>query len=480
MSHYYAVNKQTGMLTHTTSNLASLKTRMQELSENEQDFYILQDVDMKYISRIVYVDGECVYNNKEYWSKNAASILEEFNEHEVLDFLGKPVNYNRFITELGSNASRIAAIDGRAGEVTYNIEIGNEMIALFKEECIVTDFKTITPLEIAAKLTDAYSLVMTGSFREAKYIFSQVEPDEFLTEARIQKYMDMLDAADAIEYATDGEYLFTADKSAQEKLEEIPEEIKEYVFTRIYDNLFQAEKKRNAKYFMPAMTEDDKIIFLIRHSKRTDDTSSTGDLTDEGVSMAKTWGGKIAHNYSWTSSDNKEYIVNCEPNNAHYFSTDFTRTKHTAQAIAEARGDTDYADSSYENITLIDNLIAGNRFWDGANTAALKTYAYHPEDLTEEQLESLGVSTVEEAIAKRQSDFEYITNELLKLADKRLNVMITHDYFLYTYLGAALYTDPGATNIEGVCSSMDYLEGAGIFIHSDNTYEIYPIKCNNT
>ena len=63
MSHYYAVNKQTGLLTHNTSNLASLKTRMQELGEDEQDFYILQDVDMKYISRIVYVDGECVYNN---------------------------------------------------------------------------------------------------------------------------------------------------------------------------------------------------------------------------------------------------------------------------------------------------------------------------------------------------------------------------------------------------------------------------------
>lgn len=213
MSHYYAINKQTGQLTHNTSSLANLKARMKELNENEEDFYILQDVDMKYISRIVYVDGECVYNNKEFWSKNAEAILEEFNEHEVLDFMGKPVNSFRFITELNSNSSRIAAIDGVAGEVDYNITVGNEFISLFREECIFTDFQTVTPLDIAQKLLTVISLVQTGSFREAKMLLKNIEPDAFLTEARLKKYEDMLDSADAITYATEEEFFYTVQEN---------------------------------------------------------------------------------------------------------------------------------------------------------------------------------------------------------------------------------------------------------------------------
>ena len=213
MSHYYAVNKQTGILTHNTSNLASLKTRMEELGENEQDFYILQDVDMKYISRIVYVDGECVYNNKDYWSKSAPNIIEDFDKHEVLDFMGLPVDYYRFVTEMNSNASRIAAIDGIAGEVEYNITVGNEFISLFREECIFTDFQTVTPLEIAQKLMAVISLVQTGSFREAKLVLKTIENDAFLTPERIQKYEDMLDSADAITYATPEDFFYTAQEN---------------------------------------------------------------------------------------------------------------------------------------------------------------------------------------------------------------------------------------------------------------------------
>ena len=210
MNHYYAVNKQTGLLTHNTSSLANLKTRMQELGEKEEDFYILQDVDMKYISRIVYVDDECVYNNKEFWAKNAEAILEEFDEHKVLDFMGKPVDRFRFITEYNSNASRISAIDGIAGEVDYNITIGNEFISLFREECIFTDFQTVTPLEIAQKLMAVISLVQTGSFREAKLVLKTIETDAFLTEERLKKYEDMLDSADAITYATTEDFFYTA------------------------------------------------------------------------------------------------------------------------------------------------------------------------------------------------------------------------------------------------------------------------------
>ena len=417
---------------------------------------------MKYISRIVHVDGECVYNNKEFWLNGAPSILENYEEHEVIDFLGNQVDRIRFETEYNSNSSRISNIDGIAGEVEYNIEIGNEMIALFKEECILTDFKDITPMEIAAKLAQAYTLVMTGSFREAKQIFVAIETDPFLTAERKQKYIDMLDAADAIEYATEEDFLYTAAEPTQEQIEE--------TYQRIY-GMFTSEKKRSVKYILPQLSETDKIIYLIRHSERGSDTSQSGDLTDNGITLAENFGKLITNGYETSSGS-----VVCEPNDAHYFSTDFARTKHTAQIIAATRGDTDYASETYENITLIDNLISGDHFWD-SNTAGLKTYAYQPENLTAEQLESLGVSSVEEAIEKRQSDFEAVTQALINLADKRLNVMITHDYFLYVFLGAAVYTDSSCTDPASVCSTVSYLDGAVIIIHDDKTYEVYPVDC---
>lgn len=462
---HYAVDKQTNVVKYSAGNLYLLRHVFDLYKDDINNYTILEESGMKVVSRIVYVDGECVYNSKSFWlSDRPAEILDDYGNHEVIDFLGNPVNDLRFKIEMDNNQSRLAAIEDRSGQVVYNIEIGQEMIALFKEECIVTDFKTITPLDIADKLSSAYSLVLTGSFREAGTLFSKIEEDEFLTKERKQKYMDMLASADAIEYATSGEFLFTAGN--------VPEEVVNDVYTRTYGK-FKSEKKRSVKHILPQIDAEDKIIYLIRHSERGSDTSTSGDLTDNGVTLARNLGNMLVNGYS-TSSGN----VNCEPNDAHYFSTDFARTKHTAQAIAEARGDTDYSSPTYENITLIDDLICGDKFWKGANTDSLKKYGYKPDQLSADQLQSLGVSSVEEAIEKRQNEFEDITKKLIKLADKRLNVMITHDYFLYTYTGAAMYTDETCTDKESVCGTQSYLDGVVIIIHTAaKTYEVYPVDC---
>ena len=210
MTKYYAVDKETHKVKVVADSLLLLKNAIHELGKEETDFLILQDVDMKYISRIVYVDEMCIYNNKDFWTVNAPYIIDTFNKHKVYDFMGKPVDLNRFKTEYNSNVSRISAIDGVAGEVDYNITIGNEFISLFREECIFTDFQEVTPLEIAQKLLTVISLVQTGSFREAKLVLKQVKPDAFLTKERLKKYEDMLDAADAITYATKEDYFYSA------------------------------------------------------------------------------------------------------------------------------------------------------------------------------------------------------------------------------------------------------------------------------
>ena len=203
INQVYAINKKTYMLEYGSANLYLLKNKLTEDEKNESDYLIVGDLNMKHVSRITYVDGKCVYNNVNFWRNDAVAILEDYDEHSVIDFLGAAVNKDRFQIELNNNQNRISGIEGIPGEVCYNIEVGNEFISLFREECIFTDFETISPLQIAQKLLAVISLVQTGSFREAKAVLKTVENDEFLTEERIQKYIDMLDAADSIEYATE-------------------------------------------------------------------------------------------------------------------------------------------------------------------------------------------------------------------------------------------------------------------------------------
>ena len=209
----YAIGKEDKKVHYICPNKQNLDIMMEQAKVDIKDYLILQEFDMKYVSRITYIDGNCVYNNKEYWTKTATENLltpENYSEHEVLDFMNLPVTYDRYIDEFNNNINRLSVLDGIAGEVEYNITIGNEFISLFREECVKTDFKTITPLEIAQKLSSVIGLVQTGSFREAKQVLQTIENDQFLTPERVQKYLDMMDSADAIEYATDEDFYYTA------------------------------------------------------------------------------------------------------------------------------------------------------------------------------------------------------------------------------------------------------------------------------
>ena len=67
------------------------------------------------------------------------------------------------------------------------------------------------------------------------------------------------------------------------------------------------------------------------------------------------------------------------------------------------------------------------------------------------------------------------TQEIIALADKRLNVFVTHDYYLVPFVAAM-------TDVELSKGSkwLNYEAGLGIILHSDNTFEIFPIRCKGS
>ena len=468
---HYAVNKETNLVKYSADNLYLLQHVFELYQDDINNYKILEDSGMKVVSRIIYVDGKCIYNSKSFWlSDTPAQILENYSEHEVLDVLGKPVDELRFKIEKDNNQSRLAAIENRAGEVCYNIEIGNEVIALFREECILTDFQGITPMQIGVKLAQAYTLLMTGSFREAKQVFMMVETDPFLTAERKQKYIDMLDSADAIRYADSGDYIFTTEEEKQ--IEE--------TYKRVTTAWSQSDWN-SYRYALASIGANDKYIMVIRHADRnSDDTGVTGDINETGLNSCKTVAEQMKDGTTWTK-DGVTYLIDCPANNAHYFSTNYTRTKHTAQALATYRLDTDSAASDYSGITDATEILVAERFLKepkvSGNSDLLSRWINAPSSLTQEELTvNLGVNSAEEATTKLVTLANQFTQEIIALADKKLNVFVTHDYFLVPLVAAMTDVKLSKTDSN---KWLNYEAGLGIILHNDNTFEVFPIRCKS-
>lgn len=156
---------------------------------------------MNKIQKIVKIDNKIIYQNKKFWcSPRASEILDKFDEYEILDYFGEPVNYFDF--GLVYNENRLKFIDSKGDlskQIKINIEIGQEFISLFREEFVRTK-TTVDSITIAHKLNQVIPLILTGSFKEACEILASLETDDFLTSERIEKYILMLKSADAIDY----------------------------------------------------------------------------------------------------------------------------------------------------------------------------------------------------------------------------------------------------------------------------------------
>jgi hypothetical protein len=169
----------------------------------ESEYKILKDTNMlSIVSRICYYDGEVIYYNKNFWTGTAFSeVLNNFDNHTLLDYSGEKIDIDRFKLELYSNSDLLENLDGKAGEASCNRIIGNNIVSIFREECSNAILTTISVIELATKLESVFSLLISGAFKEAYSYLSSIATDEFLTTERINKYIAMLKSADQFTYS---------------------------------------------------------------------------------------------------------------------------------------------------------------------------------------------------------------------------------------------------------------------------------------
>ena len=198
----------------------------------------------------------------------------------------------------------------------------------------------------------------------------------------------------------------------------------------------------------------DKVVFIIRHSERTNDTGPSGHLTDNGKKYARDLGARLAK-------------VGTE--DFYYGYSGYTRTYETCENIAQGKGQLNY---SIEQLEYMDGA------WYVKDAA--KADAYVDSDgggwVVYSKYGFAG------AYSDAFYDLEMRSEQLLKdeiLANiasmKRVNFMCTHDYLVVPLLA---YTTDGHANVRYYEKYrwVNYLAGVAMIISADGSVRYIPVK----
>ena len=198
----------------------------------------------------------------------------------------------------------------------------------------------------------------------------------------------------------------------------------------------------------------DKVVFIIRHSERTNDTGPSGHLTDNGKKYARDLGARLAK-------------VGTE--DFYYGYSGYTRTYETCENIAQGKGQLNY---SIEQLDYMDgawyvmNAPRADSYVDsdGGGWVVYSKYAFAGE------------------YTDAFYDLETRSEQLLKdeiLANiasmKRVNFMCTHDYLVVPLLA---YTTDGHANVRYYEKYrwVNYLAGVAMIISADGSVRYIPVK----
>lgn len=195
---------------------------------------------------------------------------------------------------------------------------------------------------------------------------------------------------------------------------------------------------------------DEKVVFILRHARRTFDTSKEGHLHDVGVTQAQTLGAAL---------------VSAEP--FFYGYSEYTRAKETAENISIGRGDAAF------NSILIPAL---NNEWFIKDSATV-----HADGADANRVLSRWAYTGEKPegfydMAERS--VEIITQEILPKvpADARVSVFISHDQLVGTL---SIYCTNKLVDLKYYESKqkwIDYLQGVAIIVDKSGNRRYVPVN----
>ena len=223
------------------------------------------------------------------------------------------------------------------------------------------------------------------------------------------------------------------DDSAQEALDN------QYSEAATYTAGFSKTAFNNIWAVKNGIAATDDVFFIIRHSERGDDTTASGGLTTDGIAFAQELGQAMK---SGNSTDL-------------YGSTPYRRTQETAYYIATERDYTGF--SSYSDVPYPTNMLDQYYFSTSTNWNSVSTLYTDSKD---------DVCTKATALVKRLCSLS---------SSAKCSIYISHDFLCVPLLCWA--TDNAIQpSISTGNNWINYMSGIAVVVHSDKTYEVYPVK----
>ena len=198
---------------------------------------------------------------------------------------------------------------------------------------------------------------------------------------------------------------------------------------------------------------DEKVVFIIRHSERTNETGEKGHLTENGKLYARELGERLA-------AVNKERI---------YFGySGYTRTLETCENIAAGYGLSKYS---------LDILAGLDGDWYAKDLAKAESYINTDGGwIVYSKYAFLGEYADAFYDLEERSE-ELLNNEILANLAKmeRVNILVTHDYLVVPLLA---YVTNGHANVRFYekWKWVNYMAGVAMVISADGSIRYIPVK----
>ena len=199
---------------------------------------------------------------------------------------------------------------------------------------------------------------------------------------------------------------------------------------------------------------DEKAVFIIRHSERTDDTGPKGTLTENGYIYANNLGKRLG-------AIAKEDF--------YYGYSGYVRTQETCEAIARGKGQQDYTLNTVYSLDGGWFVKDGDKVSEYVNSEGGGWELYSKYAFTGEY---------EDAFYNLKERSEQLINDEI-IANlptmNRVNFMCTHDFLVVPLLA---YATNGHANVRFYKTGrwVNYLAGVAMIIASDGSIRYIPVK----